>query len=60
MFVLGPIMEINFRQSLIISKGSFMIFITRPITALVLSVSVLLLAFSALRRNKFQGVDLEA
>ena len=60
MFVLGPIMEINFRQSLIISKGSFMIFITRPITTLVLSVSVLLLAFSALRRKKFQGVDLEA
>jgi putative tricarboxylic transport membrane protein len=32
-FVLGPMMELNLRQSLIISNGSFAIFFQRPISA---------------------------
>ena len=32
-FVLGPLLEKNLRQSLILSKGSFLIFFTRPISA---------------------------
>lgn len=59
-FVLGPIMENSFRQSLIISNGSFMVFVTRPITAVMLSITVLLLAFSGLRRKKFAGVELDS
>jgi putative tricarboxylic transport membrane protein len=59
-FVLGPIMENSFRQSLIISDGSFIIFITRPVTALLLSVSVLLLVLSGFRRKKFAVADLES
>jgi putative tricarboxylic transport membrane protein len=31
-FVLGPILELNLRQALISSKGSFLIFVTRPIS----------------------------
>lgn len=42
-FVLGPIMEPAFRRSLIISKGSLDIFITRPISAIFL-----IIAFTAL------------
>ena len=42
-FVLGPIMENNLRQALIISKGSFEIFFVRPI-----SLVCLLTAFSFL------------
>ena len=32
-FVLGPMLELNLRQSLLLSKGSFQIFFTRPISA---------------------------
>jgi putative tricarboxylic transport membrane protein len=31
-FVLGPMFEVNFRRSLLMSQGSFSIFFTRPIT----------------------------
>jgi putative tricarboxylic transport membrane protein len=30
-FVLGPLFEVNFRRSLLMSQGSFSIFFTRPI-----------------------------
>jgi putative tricarboxylic transport membrane protein len=42
-FVLGPMLENNLRQSLLVSGGSFMIFITRPISAITLAVAILLL-----------------
>jgi putative tricarboxylic transport membrane protein len=41
--VLGPLMETNFRNALIISDGSFMIFLTKPISAVVLTISALVL-----------------
>jgi putative tricarboxylic transport membrane protein len=41
--VLGPIMERAFRQSLIISGGSPMIFITRPISAIFVFVALVIL-----------------
>jgi putative tricarboxylic transport membrane protein len=42
-FVLGPLMEYSLKQSLIYSKGSFMIFLTRPIAATGLAAALLLL-----------------
>jgi putative tricarboxylic transport membrane protein len=42
-FVLGPIFEQSLRQSLIISDGSFSIFITRPISAVLIAIAILLL-----------------
>jgi putative tricarboxylic transport membrane protein len=42
-FVLGPMLEKALRQSLLISQGSPMIFITRPISAIVLGCAFLLL-----------------
>jgi len=42
-FVLGPMLELNLRQSLLISKGSLLIFFTRPISAVTLTLSILLL-----------------
>jgi len=42
-FVLGPMLEQNLRQSLLISRGSFMIFITRPISGIALGVAFILL-----------------
>lgn len=39
-FILGPLVEIGLRQSLIISRGSAAIFFERPITALFLALAV--------------------
>jgi putative tricarboxylic transport membrane protein len=47
-FVLGPMVETNFRQSLLLSKGSFLIFFTRPISAVFIIVSILLIAVAIL------------
>ena len=49
-FVLGPLMEISVRQSLIISQGSFGIFVTRPISAVLLGIAALLLVSPLARR----------
>lgn len=42
-FLLGPMMEVAMRQSLIISQGSFKIFLTRPISVICLIIAALLL-----------------
>lgn len=42
-FVLGPLLEQNLRQALIISDGGFGVFLTRPLSAGSLIISVLLL-----------------
>ena len=36
-FILGPMLEAAFRQSLIMSDGKFSIFMTRPISAVALA-----------------------
>lgn len=43
-FVLGPMFETNLRQSLIVSKGSFAIFFTRPISAFFIVAILVILA----------------
>jgi putative tricarboxylic transport membrane protein len=47
-FVLGPIFEINLRQSLVLSDGSFSIFFTRPISAIAMILAILLFITSML------------
>ena len=47
-FVLGPMFETNLRQSLLFSKGSFLIFFNRPISAVFISIAILLLITSVL------------
>jgi putative tricarboxylic transport membrane protein len=44
-FVLGPMVEVNLRKSLIMSDGSFFIFFNRPMSALFLIVAIVLLVF---------------
>ena len=44
-FVLGPLMEVNLRQSLLLSDGSPFIFFTRPISGVLISVAVVLFIF---------------
>jgi putative tricarboxylic transport membrane protein len=45
--VIAPILEMSLRQSLIMSDGTWMIFVERPIAAVLLAVSAGLLALSA-------------
>ncbi len=55
--VLGPLLEMNLRRSLILSRGDLAVFVERPISAAFLGLSVLLLATSvrtALRRARSQ------
>jgi len=48
-FVLGPIMEKAFRQSLLMSNGSFTIFVERPISLSILALVVFLLVLQLYR-----------
>lgn len=45
-FVLGPMFESNLRQSLILSKGDFSIFFTRPISAVFVTSAILFIIVS--------------
>ena len=47
--ILGPLLEDNLRQALLISKGSFMIFFNRPISASFMIVAILIVISSLLR-----------
>ncbi len=44
-FILGPLMEVNLRRSLAISRGDWTVFVTRPIslTMLIMALGILLL-----------------
>ena len=44
--VLGPILETNVRLSLIISKGDLWLFVSRPLSLLLLGAAALILAAS--------------
>jgi TctA family transporter len=41
-FILGPLMEENLRRSLVLSRGDPMVFLERPISAVLLATTVLL------------------
>lgn len=43
--ILGPISEANFRRSLLISDNGYMIFLDRPISAVIISIVALMLSF---------------
>jgi putative tricarboxylic transport membrane protein len=55
-FILGPLMELAMRQSLIISQGDMSVFFTRPLSCGLLVLAALVLLSSALRTLPF-GTD---
>lgn len=58
-FLLGPMLEENFRRSMLLSRGSLDIFITKPISAGLLALTVLVLVmmlFPKVRRKKDQAI----
>ena len=61
--VLGPMMEENFRRALLLSRGEFSTFVTRPLSATLLALAAILLVLVALpalrkkREEAFVEVD---
>lgn len=61
-FVLGPLMEENLRRALLISRGQMSTFIDRPISAILLALSLALVLwsfFAAFRRSVKARVQAE-
>jgi putative tricarboxylic transport membrane protein len=60
-FVLGPLLENNLRKSLIISDGSFSIFVERPIsvTCLIIAVAILLSPLLPWLRQRRNAIAVE-
>lgn len=50
--ILGPIAETNFRRSLLVSDGSLTIFLTRPLSAILLAVGAFFLVSSLIQYYK--------
>jgi putative tricarboxylic transport membrane protein len=53
--VLGPMMELSFRQSLAMGDGNLLFFFTRPISAVIMSVALVFLVLPVIpgiSRNK--------
>jgi putative tricarboxylic transport membrane protein len=58
-FVLGPLLELNLRRSLIVSDGSMAIFFTRPISGVILGVAIAVLLLSLVPRLRRRKPDVE-
>ncbi len=59
-FVLGPMIEDNFRRSMLLSRGDATVFITEPISAMFIAITFLAIAAMALpslRKTKEQAVQ---
>src|SRR3546814_15176594 len=59
-FILGPMLEENFRRSLRLSGGDPMIFINTPISATFLAIAVVALIvmfFPSIRRRKDEAIE---
>lgn len=48
-FILGPLMEENMRRALLISHGDMTVFVTEPISLVLLIITTALVAFAAFR-----------
>lgn len=45
-FILGPLLEENFRRAMLISRGKFSVFVTRPISGTLIALSALFIAWN--------------
>lgn len=55
-FILGPLIEVAFRQSLTISRGNLAIFLTRPMSLILLTITIILLGSSLLFKRKIDVI----
>ncbi len=56
-FVLGPLMEENFRRAVLLSRGDLMVFLERPISATMVAASALLIAGVVVSRFRKRGLQ---
>jgi putative tricarboxylic transport membrane protein len=54
-FVLGNILETNFRQALLVGRGTLALFYTRPIAVTLLVLCVALIALQAIKLARRTG-----
>src|SRR5262249_46205970 len=47
-FILGPMLEENFRRAMLLSRGSFEVFVTRPISAVLVGMICLFFVWQLL------------
>ena len=47
-FILGPMMEENLRRALLLSRGDWSVFVTRPLSASLLAAALVLLVIVTL------------
>ena len=60
-FVLGPLLETALKRSLILSDGSFMIFVKRPLSAFFLLIIVVVMILPAIMKKRLgAGLEREA
>jgi len=55
-FILGPMLEENFRRTLTISRGDFSVFVTQPISCVILAVVVSIVLVTAFKSMFFSEV----
>ena len=58
-FVLGPLVEENFRRALLLSNGDLTTFVTRPVSAIFLAATLLILLSSVLALRRRPAVVLD-
>ncbi len=58
-FILGPMLEESFRQSLTISKGNFAVFFNRPIALIFLIITLFILATGMMRLKALEKLKVE-
>ena len=59
-FVLGPLLETSLRRSLILSDGSFMIFLKRPLSAFFLFIVVFIIILPLITKKRLgEGLERE-
>ncbi|MFA7532453.1 MAG: tripartite tricarboxylate transporter permease, partial [Castellaniella sp.] len=51
-FVLGPMVEENFRRALLLSRGDMSVFFTRPISGVCMTIAILMVVGVAYKRLK--------
>lgn len=58
--ILGPLIEFDLRRSLVLSNGSFMIFLTRPLSAILFGIVVTIIVSSLIfKRRLGRGLEKE-
>jgi putative tricarboxylic transport membrane protein len=56
-FILGPMMEENLRRALLLSRGDWSVFVTRPLSAGLLAAALLLVIIVALPSIKAKRAE---